>query len=109
MISAAKRPMAASSGPMGGWGNSGMGVSTSTQWWMRLMWMKPSPWTRGIWGLTWATMTLAHSAAAWATSTLTPRVQKPCSSGGETWSRATSRGRRPERKRFGISERKQGR
>ncbi len=50
----------------------------------------------------------ALSAALFTMSTETPRLHKPCSSGGETWISATSSGNRPELNRRGMSERKIG-
>ena len=101
-------PMASSAAPGAGGASSGGGSSTATVAWKRLTWTKESPRLRGTAGLSWATTRRADSAAALATSTEVPREQKPWASGGETLSRATSRGRRPERKRSGMSERKTG-
>ena len=42
---------------------------------MSSMWRKVSPWTRGMWRLTWATTTRAVSAAALTMSTLMPDAE----------------------------------
>ena len=70
--------------------------------------MKLSPSARGIWRLTRAITVRARSAAAFVHSTPTPYEQKPCSSGGETWIRATSTFCRPDWISRGISDRKIG-
>ena len=72
-------------------------------------WMSPSPWVRGMWRFTCATTVRAVCTAARATSTETPSEQKPCRSGGETVTSATSSGSSPPRKSCGTSERKTGR
>ncbi len=55
-----------------------------------------------------ATTASACSTAASAVATESPSRQKPCSSGGETWTNATSRGRVPSLKIEGISDRNTG-
>ena len=70
--------------------------------------MRPSPWVRGMCGLTWAMTTRAVCTAASEASTDTPREQKPWWSGGETWTIATSRGSTPRRKSPGTSLRNTG-
>ena len=72
---------------------------------MRDTWMKQSPSVRGMRALTSATTSRAASAAAFVQSTPTPKEQKPCSSGGETWTNATSTGCRPDEISRGMSER----
>ena len=67
--------------------------------------MKQSPSVRGMRTLTSAITSRAASAAAFVQSTPTPNEQKPCSSGGETWTKATSIGWRPVVIRRGMSER----
>ena len=52
-------------------------------------WMKLSPSERGIRSLTSAMTISALSAAGLVSPTSTPKVQKPCSSGGEQWIIAT--------------------
>ena len=54
--------------------------------------MKLRPSTRGMDGLTWAMTRSADWAAAMVTSTLTPRLTQPKSSGSLTWMRATCTG-----------------
>ena len=75
---------------------------------MSWTWIPESPRVRGMRGFTWAMTSDAFSAALLTMSTDTPRLQTPRSSGGVTWIRATSSGRRPLENRRGISERKMG-
>ncbi len=103
-----QRPMARDTSSGGGWVTSGSGESCSTMASMASAAMKLSPRVRGMRGLTSAMITRAHSTAGFTMSTETPRLQKPCSSGGVTWMRATSMGTRPLRNRRGTSERKMG-
>ncbi len=99
-------PMARATGPIVPVpGSSSTGRSASTTCVSRETWMKASPSERGIRRFTSAITVRARSAAAFVHSTPTPKEQKPCSSGGETWMRATSMGRMPDLMRRGISER----
>ena len=66
--------------------------------------MKLCPRTRGICGFTWAMTRSAARAAARVTSTETPRLIHPKSSGGDTWIRATWIGSFLDVKRSGTSE-----
>ena len=54
--------------------------------------MKLSPSVRGIGALSWTTTVFADRMAACIASTLVPREQKPCESGGVTFTNTTSSG-----------------
>ena len=69
------RPIARSASLSGAGLCSGSGSSDSTSAAKRLMCSMPSPWLRGMCGLTWAIRMRAESAAARATSTEMPSVQ----------------------------------
>ena len=71
--------------------------------------MRLSPRVRGIAGLTSAITRLAANAAACVTSTETPRLHIPSSSGGATWISATSTGMRPLLRSAGTSASESGR
>ncbi len=90
----------------GGTSTSGMSTGTSTS--MSYTCRLESPCTRGICGFTCAMTRLAFSAAAFTTSTEMPRLQRPRSSGGDTWINATSIGNRPDLNSRGMSDRKMG-
>lgn len=61
-----------------------------------------------MFGFTWATTTFALFTACKEISTDVPNEQNPCLSGGETVTRATSKGSTPLENRSGISLRKTG-
>ena len=68
----------------------------------RETWTKVSPRVLGILGFTMAMTMGAVSTAAFVAITSTPKEQKPCSSGGETWTMAASKGRMPRLKSQGT-------
>ena len=84
------------------------GSSTGTRMSRSKTLTKLSPRVQGICGFTWAMTRPALAAAALTMSTEMPRLQRPCSSGGVTWMRATSRGISPALEERGMSEREMG-
>ncbi|MFO0668390.1 MAG: hypothetical protein U0235_02020 [Polyangiaceae bacterium] len=65
--------------------------------------MNPSPSTRGIDRLICAMTVLAVAAAASIASHDVPSEQKPCASGGDTFTSTASSGMKPRRKSDGTS------
>ena len=92
-----------------GWGvSSGRGSVASTTASTRPTWRNESPSTRGIASLTWAITRPAFLQAARVARVSTPRLMKPCSSGGETITSAASSGMIRSSNRRGIWWRKIG-
>ena len=75
---------------------------------MSSTWMKLSPSVRGIERLSWTTTVFAARIAACIASTLVPREQKPCASGGVALTSTTSSGSARLSNSRGMSERKTG-
>ncbi len=75
---------------------------------MRLTWRNESPSIRGIFSLTCAMTSFAARQAAFEARVSTPRLMKPCSSGGETITIATSSETIPSENSRGIWCRKIG-
>jgi len=70
--------------------------------------MKLSPSVRGMRGFISAMTALADCAVGFVIPTSMPKEQKPCSSGGETCTSATSSASRPLLKSLGTSLRNTG-
>ena len=100
--------MARSTSVAGGGTRVGSGSVASTTACTRPTWRKLSPSTRGIFSLTWTITVFAAWQAAFEASVSTPRLMKPCSSGRETCTIATSRGTIRCSKMRGIRCRKIG-
>ena len=84
------------------------GVSFSTRRSMRERWIAESPKVKGMFGLTSAMMRRAWCSTLCVMSTEMPRLTKPLRSGAETWTSATSTGKREFSSRKGSWKRESG-